>query len=109
MGGVTGSNQYCSGPSPSAPQQSLRDPLLAVDCSRPHCVSSPTMRRSLCLSCSNFREGFPTILAFGRPGVKPRMVPGYLGDEDFERLIVDTAEAEPEPPKGARKNRRWFR
>eukprot|EP00419_Tripos_fusus_P002544 CAMPEP_0172677016 /NCGR_PEP_ID=MMETSP1074-20121228/14386_1 /TAXON_ID=2916 /ORGANISM="Ceratium fusus, Strain PA161109" /LENGTH=282 /DNA_ID=CAMNT_0013494785 /DNA_START=10 /DNA_END=858 /DNA_ORIENTATION=+ len=54
-------------------------------------------------------EGFPTILAFGRPGVKPRMVPGYLGDEDFERLIVDTAEAEPEPPKGARKKRRWFR
>lgn len=46
-------------------------------------------------------EGFPTILAFGRPGVKPRMVPGYLGDEDFERLIIDTAEAEPEPPKGA--------
>jgi len=53
-------------------------------------------------------EGFPTILAFGRPGVKPRMVPGYLGDEDFDRLIVDTAEAEPEPPKGARKKRRFL-
>lgn len=53
-------------------------------------------------------EGFPTILAFGRPGVKPRMVPGYLGDEDFDKLIVDSAEAEPEPPKGARKKRRFL-
>jgi len=48
-------------------------------------------------------EGFPTMLVFGGPGVKPRMVPGYLDDADFERLLTDAATAEPEPPEGQEK------
>jgi len=36
-------------------------------------------------------EGFPTLIAYGRPGIQARMVPGYLGDEDFDNLIVEQA------------------
>jgi len=39
--------------------------------------------------------GFPTIMAFGPPGSRPAMVPGYLGDDDFDRLLAEIAVAEP--------------
>lgn len=52
-------------------------------------------------------EGFPTILVFGVPGVQPVMYPGYVDDENFERLVNQVAEAQPEP-EGGRKRRRFL-
>eukprot|EP00929_Paragymnodinium_shiwhaense_P030308 TRINITY_DN17198_c0_g1_i1.p1 TRINITY_DN17198_c0_g1~~TRINITY_DN17198_c0_g1_i1.p1 ORF type:complete len:305 (-),score=53.97 TRINITY_DN17198_c0_g1_i1:159-1073(-) len=40
-------------------------------------------------------QGFPTILAFGPPGVAPRLAAGYLGDEDFSEMLLDAATADP--------------
>jgi len=54
-------------------------------------------------------EGFPTILAFGPPGSRPVMVPGYLSDEDFEKLLTDVAVAKPEPARKGKKKKKLFR
>jgi thiol-disulfide isomerase/thioredoxin len=45
-------------------------------------------------------EGFPTMLVFGAPGVTPRLVPGYLDDENFDQLLSVVATAEPDPEDG---------
>merc|ERR1711862_843461 len=44
-------------------------------------------------------EGFPASLVFGRPGVTPRMAPGFLELEDLEKMLRFVALEEPEPPK----------
>eukprot|EP00931_Biecheleriopsis_adriatica_P119099 TRINITY_DN9436_c0_g2_i1.p1 TRINITY_DN9436_c0_g2~~TRINITY_DN9436_c0_g2_i1.p1 ORF type:complete len:296 (-),score=64.11 TRINITY_DN9436_c0_g2_i1:22-909(-) len=49
-------------------------------------------------------QGFPTIMAFGPPGSRPAMVPGYLGDDDFDRLLYDTATAALEEEKPSKKS-----
>lgn len=50
-------------------------------------------------------EGFPTMLFFGRRGVKPAMVPGYLSDEDFGRVLSDVANAQPERAGGRKRGK----
>jgi thioredoxin-related protein len=50
--------------------------------------------------------GFPTILAFGPPGSRPAMVPGYLGDDDFDRLLAEIAVAEPATEERPQKQKR---
>lgn len=51
-------------------------------------------------------QGFPTLLAFGDKGVKPRMVPGYLDSENFAKLLSEVASAEPELAV-LHKKKRW--
>lgn len=53
-------------------------------------------------------EGFPTMFFFGPPGSRPVVVPGYLGDRDFEKIATQAALAQPEPPKD-QKRRGFFR
>ncbi|CAJ1389623.1 unnamed protein product [Effrenium voratum] len=51
-------------------------------------------------------EGFPTLFFFGPPGSRPTTVPGYLGDEDFDKVLMAAASAEVEPPPEERRKRR---
>lgn len=51
-------------------------------------------------------EGFPTVLFFGNPGVKPRMVPGYVDDDNFDKMLSAIAVAEPEPENGGKEKKR---
>lgn len=44
-------------------------------------------------------EGFPTMLFFGQRDVKAVMVPGYLDDENFGKVLSDVAQALPEGKK----------
>lgn len=53
-------------------------------------------------------EGFPTMYFFGEPGSRPTVVPGYLSDEDFDKVAKAAAEAPIEPPPRERK-RGFFR
>jgi len=53
-------------------------------------------------------EGFPTLYFFGEPGSRPTVVPGYLSDEDFDKVAKAAAEAPIEPPPRERK-RGFFR
>eukprot|EP00439_Symbiodinium_sp_Y106_P031886 s1437_g3.t2 len=48
-------------------------------------------------------EGFPTLYFFGEPGSRPTVVPGYLSDEDFDKVAKAAAEAPIEPPPRERK------
>ncbi|CAE7261833.1 unnamed protein product [Symbiodinium pilosum] len=56
-------------------------------------------------------EGFPTMYFFGQPGARPTVVPGYLSDEDFDKVAQAAAEApvEPPPDERQRKRRGFFR
>jgi hypothetical protein len=53
-------------------------------------------------------QGFPSMLVFGGPGVKPRMAAGYLGDEDFARFLDEVARAQPEPEVAPEPKKRKF-
>merc|ERR1712083_969833 len=46
-------------------------------------------------------EGFPTILFFGQPGVRPRLIPGYRDEDTFAKLLAEIATAKPEPAEPA--------
>jgi len=50
-------------------------------------------------------QGFPSMLIFGNPGVKPHMVAGYVGDEDFARILNEAANARPEPLEPPKKRK----
>eukprot|EP00438_Fugacium_kawagutii_P024977 Skav217968 [mRNA] locus=scaffold3450:296191:317560:- [translate_table: standard] len=55
-------------------------------------------------------EGFPTIFFFGPPGSRPQVIPGFLGPKDFEHVLETAANAEIEPERPERGERRgWFR
>lgn len=53
-------------------------------------------------------EGFPTIYFFGPPGSRPTVVPGYLSDQDFDKVCKSAAESEVEPEPQERKRKRGF-
>lgn len=54
-------------------------------------------------------EGFPTMFFFGPPGSRPVVVPGYVGEKDFEKMALQAALTKPEPPKDQRERRGFFR
>jgi len=54
-------------------------------------------------------EGFPTMFFFGPPGSRPVVVPGYLGDKDFDTMATQAATTMPEPPKERRERKGFFR